>query len=142
MKSVADYLHKNNITFDFIMCSAALRAQETLESLRPIIGTTDIEISESFYNIHDESILDHLRQVSDERHKVLYIGHNPGLAFSILKFSKVIPNFLMGSVTPGTLTGFQFPIQKWIDLNWGEGEVIDLFQPSPIQTEFPAPQEP
>lgn len=139
---VADYLHNKKITFDFIMCSAALRAQETLEPLRPIVGTNDIEISENFYNISEDRILGHLRQVSDERNKVLYIGHNPGIAFVILKFVKMFPKFLMEGVTPGTLTGLQFPIDKWEDLEWGEAEIMDVFQPGLIVTEAPSPQEP
>jgi len=141
-KTIADYLHKKRVTFDFVMCSAALRAQETLEPLRPIIGTDAIEISENFYNISEEKILNHLRQVSDERHKILYIGHNPGIAFSILKFSKIIPNFLMEGITPGTLTGLQFSLDKWMDLEWGTAEIIDVFQPNRDGSEVPAPQEP
>jgi len=139
---VADYLHKKGITFDFIMCSAALRAQETLEPLRPIIGTNAIEISENFYNISEDKILNHLRQLSDETGKVLYIGHNPGIAFSILKFAKILPRFLLESVTPGTLVGLQFPLDKWMDLEWGSAEVIEAFQPVLAAKEFPSPQEP
>jgi phosphohistidine phosphatase len=139
-KVIAEYLRKRAVTFDFVMCSAALRAQETLEPLRPIIGTNAIEISENFYNISEEKILGHLRQISDDRRKVLYIGHNPGIAFSILKFVKVAPHFLTEGVTPGTLTGLQFSFDKWMDLDWGNAEIMDLFQPNldaPIETEAP-----
>lgn len=141
-EAVAHYLRTKNITFDFIMCSAALRAQETLEPLRPIVGTNAIEISESFYNIPEDKILNHLKQVSDDRSKILYIGHNPGIAFSILRFATVIPNFLLEGVTPGTLTGLQFSLDKWIDLDWGKAEVTDVFQPNLSETEALAPQEP
>lgn len=101
-----------------------------------------IEISENFYNIPEDKILDSLRQLDDEKHKVLYIGHNPGIAFSILKFAKVIPPFLMEGVTPGTLTGLQFSLNNWMELDWENGEIIDVFQPSLDLTEVPAPQEP
>lgn len=141
-KGVADYLHQKGLTVDFIMCSAALRAQETLEPLRPIIGTSPTEISESFYNIPEDEILDHLKHISDDKNTVLYIGHNPGIAFSILKFAKTIPDFLMEGVTPATLTCLQFPLEKWIDLDWREGEIIDVFQPGLVVTEDPSPQEP
>lgn len=140
-KAIARHLHTQGIKFDFVMCSAALRAQETFEPLRPIIGTDAIEISENFYNISEDKILDHLREVSDDRQRILYIGHNPGIAFSVLKFAKTIPNFLMEGVTPGTLTGLQFPLDKWVDLEWGEAELIDVFQPSRDATEVRAPHE-
>ncbi len=141
-RAIARHLHSQGMTFDFVMCSAALRAQETLEPLRPIIGTDAIEISESFYNISEDKILDHLKLVSNERQRILYIGHNPGIAFSILKFAKTIPNFLMEGITPGTLTGLQFSLDNWINLEWGEAEIIDVFQPSQSETEVPAPQAP
>lgn len=141
-RTIAHHLHAQGITFDFVMCSAALRAQETLEPLRPILGTDAIETSESFYNISEDKILDHLKVVSNGRQRILYIGHNPGIAFSILKFAKIIPNLLVKGITPATLTGLQFSLDNWIDLEWGEAEIIDVFQPSQDGTEVPAPQAP
>lgn len=140
-QAIAHYLAKKKITFDYIMCSAALRAQETLEPLRPIVGTNAIEISENFYNISEDKILSHLQRLSDTQDKVLYIGHNPGIAFFILKFANLIPPFLMEGITPGTLTGFQFSLDHWADLGWKQAEIIDLFQPSQTETKSPAPQE-
>ena len=141
-KAVAKYLEKQNITFDFVMCSAALRAQETLEPLRPVIGTNAIEISENFYNISEDKILGHLREIHEDKKNVLYIGHNPGIAFFILKFAKVTPRFLMEGVIPATLIGFQFSLNNWEELEWGSGEIIDLFQPNLIGTEARGSQEP
>jgi phosphohistidine phosphatase len=140
-EAAASYLKKKKITFDFVMCSAALRTQETLEPLRPVIGTEAIEISENFYNSPEDQILKYLRQVSDERNRILYIGHNPGIAFAALKFTKVFPEVLLEGVKPATLIGFQFQIDHWIDLDWWEGEVIDVFQPDLLPAEPPAPKE-
>lgn len=139
-KQLAHYLQKQGIRFDFVMCSAALRTQETLEPLRPVIGTDAIEISERFYNISEDKIIDHLRQLPDNTHKVLYIGHNPGIAFSILKFAKSIPGFLLEGIRPATMAGLQFPLKKWMALEWGVGEIIEVFQPPLDQTE--APEQP
>ncbi len=132
---VADYLKENGITFDYVMCSASLRTQETLEPLRAVVGTDALEISENFYNSPEEDILKHIRLVSNDKTKILYIGHNPGVAFAALKFAKVFPDVLMEGITPATLIGFEFPIDKWEDLNWGEGEIKNVFQPSLSQPE-------
>lgn len=140
-EEVANYLQKKKITFDFVMCSAALRTRETLEPLRPVIGTDAIDVSKSYYNSPEDQILGNLKHVSDERRKVLYIGHNPGIAFAALKFTKVFPEILIEGVTPATLIGFQFPIDHWKDLAWWIGEVTDLFQPAPQPTEPRAPEE-
>lgn len=137
---VANYLQKKKITFDFVMCSASLRTRETLEPLRPVLGTEAIEISKNFYNSPEDKILEYLRGVSGERNKVLYIGHNPGIAFAALKFTKVFPEILIEGVTPATLIGFQFPLDHWKDLDWWSGEVTDVFQPIPLSTEPLAPE--
>jgi len=142
-KAVANYLSEKKITFDFVMCSAALRTQETLEPLRDVIGTDAIEIAETFYNVPEDQIHHHLKHVSDDKDKVLYIGHNPGIAFASLKFVKVFPDFLIEEgIKPATLIGIHFPLDKWADLDWWQGEIMDVFQPNLPSTEAPVPTEP
>lgn len=140
-EAVATYLQSKKITFDYIMCSAALRTVETLEPLRPVIETESIEISENFYNSSDELILKHLQRISDAWQKVLYIGHNPGIAFTALKLTKIFPEVLIEGVTPATLVGFQFPFDHWKNLEWWSGEITDVFQPNSVSTESLVPEE-
>lgn len=140
-KALATYFSTQNITVDFVMCSSALRAQETLEPLRSVVGTQDIEISESFYNIPEDDILKHLQKLPSPVGSVLYIGHNPGIAFAILRFSKSFPAFLNEGVSPATLVGLHFPIKEWVDLEWGRGEITDVFQPALASAEAPAPEK-
>lgn len=128
-QALAQYLEKQKITFDFVMCSAALRAQETLEPLRAAIGTSSIEISENFYNISEEVILRYLQELPDTTNKVLYIGHNPGIAFAILRFAKTMPPFLPEGVAPATLAGLTFDSLHWENVGWEQGTLIDTFQP-------------
>jgi len=138
-EAVASYLQNKKITFDFVMCSSALRTQETLEPLRPHLGTDAIEISEDFYNSSEDRILRHLQRISNKWERVLYIGHNPGIAFTALKFAKVFPQSLMEGVAPAVLIGFQSSINKWEDLTWGQGEVIEVFQPNLSSQKPPSP---
>lgn len=128
-KEVGQYLHHNKITFDFVMCSAALRAQETLEPLKPYLGTQVIEISDNFYNISEDRILEYLRLISDEKERVLYIGHNPGIAFAALKLAKAPPPLLMEGVKPATLISLDFSCDHWMELDWGMGNVQDVSIP-------------
>lgn len=138
---VAQYLSRKKITFDLVMCSSALRAQETLKPLRPILGTSAIDVSENYYNIPEDKILGYIQQISDNIQKVLYIGHNPGVAFSILQFSDILPSQLPEMITPGTLVGMKFSLDHWRDVNWRKAEIIDVFQPNEFETKFPSPQE-
>jgi len=139
-EAVAEYCQTKELTFDFIMCSAALRAQETAEPLRPIASVGGIEISEKFYNIPEDHILNHLKRIPHKAETVLYVGHNPGLAFTILRLAQSLPDFLKDGVEPATLVGFQLSIDKWEELNWGVGEIIDVFHPTLVPTGAPAPE--
>lgn len=139
-EAVAAYCQTKGLTFDFVMCSAALRAQETVEALRPMLATGAIEISEKFYNIPEDQILSHLKHLPHNTEKVLYVGHNPGVAFAILRLAQSFPAFLNEGVHPATLVGFQLPVDNWKDLEWGLGELIDVFQPSLVPTGSPAPE--
>ena len=140
--AIGQYVQEKGLSFDFVMCSAALRCQETFEPLRRLIKTGDVEISVSFYNIPEDDILDHIRRVSYESDRVLYIGHNPGLAFAILKFANKIPDFLNEGIHPATLVGFRFDSDRWADLNWREGDIIDMYHPQVGSAEPPEPMTP
>jgi phosphohistidine phosphatase len=139
--SVADYINQKGMQFDLVMCSAALRTQETLEPLRSVIGTREIEISQSFYNASEDKILTQVQHIADRMDTVLYVGHNPGVAFAILKFAATFPEFLLEGVKPATLVGFRFSVDKWKDVNWREGEIIEIYQPPLSAPEVPEPKE-
>lgn len=136
-QAVANYFQDHNITVDLVLCSAALRTQETLEPLRPLLKTTSIEISEAFYNAPETRIFQSLRAVEDDKSSLLYICHNPGVAFAILKLAQIFPSVLTDGVKPATLVELSFPIETWEELDWRTGEVKAVFQPSLPEEESP-----
>ncbi len=140
-QSVADYIIKKGYTIDFVKCSAALRCQETFEPIRAKFKPSEIDISQVYYNISEDKILSYLRETPDEAQSVLYIGHNPGVAFSILKLAKKIPDFLKEGIKPATFVAFQVSIGKWSDLNWQQGDITDIYHPETGFAESPEPMK-
>ena len=140
-KEVATYFQTNALTVDLVLCSIALRAQETLEPLRSVLSTSSIEIAEEFYNISEEKILEILLSIPEDNSSILYIGHNPGIAFSILKFSDFFPEFLQRSIVPATLVELQFTSETWQDIGWKRGKVIRVFHPDFVPPGSPAQGE-
>lgn len=129
-EAIGQYLYETGLNFDLVMCSAALRAQETFEPLRRFIKTGINEISEEYYNISEEEILNYLKQASDKANMILYVGHNPGLVFTILRLARIIPDFVKDGIQPATLVGFQIQIDKWSELDWREGDITDIYHPN------------
>ena len=140
-KALADYLRDQSLTVDFVMCSAALRTQETLEPLRPLLGTDTIQISRTFYNVSEIDILELVQGIPESVTRALYIGHNPGIAFAMFRLAQHFPEVLQAGVGPATFMGLQFSCETWAHLKWGQGKVTTLFQPPVVLQESPAPKE-
>lgn len=136
-QAVLVYMQEKKLDFDFVMCSAALRAQETLEPLRSVLGTQQIDVSEKFYNLQEDQILGHLHHIPQDLNRVLYIGHNPGLAFAVLRLAQSFSNSLSQGVEPATLVGFELPIDDWKNIEWGMGALIDFFRPTLVPAKPP-----
>jgi phosphohistidine phosphatase len=138
-EAIGFYLNETGFDFDYIMCSAALRCQETYEPLRRLIKTGETSVSSAYYNIPEEEVLEYIKDAPDNATSVLYIGHNPGVAFAILRLARIVPDFLSDGIKPATLVGFQLPIDKWADLSWKQGDVIDVYHPNVDSEVSPAP---
>lgn len=78
-KRIAQYIRRLGITPALVLCSPAVRAQETLDLLRPALAGVEVEIEEQLYGASSATLLACIRSVPDEIDSVLLIGHNPGL---------------------------------------------------------------
>lgn len=128
---IATYIRNKIINFDFVMCSSALRTQQTLEPIRDFLTTSDIDINPQYYNISEEKILEYIQLTPDSVQNLLYIGHNPGIAFTALR---LIPQdgshaFIENGYPPAGLTGLTLDINSWKDANWGCGQLLEFYNP-------------
>jgi phosphohistidine phosphatase len=78
-KRVAEHLRREEIEPELVLCSSATRAQETLDLIRPALGSATVAVEDGLYGASSDELLARLRQVPDEVASVLVIGHNPGL---------------------------------------------------------------
>ncbi len=73
---LGDHLAAEGVTVDLALCSAAMRAQQTLQALD--LGCP-VDVTDRIYNVGAETILDEVRQTPDDVTTLLVIGHAPGL---------------------------------------------------------------
>ncbi len=82
IKRMGDFMLHNHWRPDFILCSTAKRARQTLKRLRlhwedrreiPTLFSDDLYLGDK------ETILEQIAIVSPDYHRLLVIGHNPGL---------------------------------------------------------------
>ena len=79
-KRIARHLLRLGIMPELVLCSPAQRTRETLELVRPALGTTaTVRLEAELYAASAETLLERLRAVPEEVASVMLIGHNPGL---------------------------------------------------------------
>jgi phosphohistidine phosphatase len=79
-KRIAKHLARLRIQPELVLCSTAERTRETLELIRPALGTTgSTRLEAELYAASSDELLERIRIVPEEVASVMLIGHNPGL---------------------------------------------------------------
>jgi phosphohistidine phosphatase len=78
-KRIAKHLDRLGITPTLVLCSPALRTQQTLDLLRPALAEVATQIEAQLYGASSETLLTRIRSVPEAVSSALLIGHNPGL---------------------------------------------------------------
>jgi phosphohistidine phosphatase len=127
------HFEEAGISPQLVLCSSALRAVQTWESVRA--GLPDdvrLEIDENLYGASSESLLARLNEVPDAIDVLLAIGHNPGIenlalglagsgdADGIDRMSEKYPTGGLATLT------FEGP---WAQLAWGDADLTGFVVP-------------
>ena len=77
---VGDYLRTQGITVDTVLCSSAARARQTLDLLKlgDQLDPERVEIADRFYNAGTDTLINAVRELPDDSHVALLVGHAPG----------------------------------------------------------------
>ncbi|MEP2533573.1 histidine phosphatase family protein [Shimia sp.] len=117
--ALGDWVRKEEVQPDQVLCSSAQRTRETFERMRldaPLI------VTRSLYLASVDTMLAQLQTAQGA--SVMMIGHNPGigeLAYRLAQNSPSHPRF--GDYPTGATTVFQFNSKTWPDVKFGQGEV-------------------
>jgi phosphohistidine phosphatase len=80
-REVGDYLREQEIKIDTVLCSSAVRAQQTLELLKlgDQVDPDSVEIAERFYDAGADTLINAVRELSDDCRVALLVGHAPAV---------------------------------------------------------------
>lgn len=78
---MANRLLERQCVPDLILCSSAMRTQQTAQVLMKTLGLGDdtIRVQRQLYLCTPETLLEQLSAVEDGHEHIMVIGHNPGL---------------------------------------------------------------
>jgi phosphohistidine phosphatase len=79
-REVGDYLRTRNIAIDAVLCSSAVRAQQTLGLLKidDQLPANRVEIADRFYNAGADTLINAVRELPVDCRVALLVGHAPG----------------------------------------------------------------
>lgn len=120
---------------DYILCSTAVRAQQTLESLglpEALVGR--VVFSDTLYLASPGEILQNIQSAPEDATRLLLIGHNPGLHDFCTMFTQggdaVALDTLSLEYKTAALAGLDFAVAHWKDLPGNGGQLAFYREPN------------
>jgi len=121
---VGKYLQQQNIGFDLVLSSTALRARETTELvLTATESMSEVRFDQRIYEASVQQLLELVSQIEEEKNEVLLVGHNPGLE-ELLK--RLTGRF--ESMRTSTLAKIAFGASEWTEAVAEKGDLSWLFK--------------
>lgn len=132
-RAMGHWAASQKLRFDHIIASPAVRVNETLNEF--IIGygkRYNIEWERKIYLASSATILDVVRDTSDEHDHILVVGHNPGLEDIIFD---LVPDdgsphrdMVEKKYPTGAYAGLSIDVQHWADISKSPAR-FDIFMP-------------
>ncbi|MEM7400425.1 MAG: histidine phosphatase family protein [Pseudomonadota bacterium] len=116
---------------DLIISSPAARAITTAELISSELGYNfkRINHNESIYEANLNTLLHLVSSLNDNIHRVLMVGHNPGLT----SLCNYLSNAKIENMPTCSITQIQFSVNSWQSINEHSGELLDYDYPKKLK---------
>jgi len=130
-KRIAEHLRTLDARLDLVLCSSAVRTQQTLGLVKPSLGDAAVHVEDGLYAASADALLERLRGIPESAHSALVVGHNPGLQDLVLHLAapgplleKVIAKFPTGALATLALAD-----RTWISVHQGDAVLVGYAVP-------------
>jgi phosphohistidine phosphatase len=119
-----------------VLCSAGLRARQTLAAVLPSLGSgLEIRIEPELYTFDADVLLARLRRLDDDVTSVMLVGHNPAfeeLAMDLTSDGELRER-LDQTFPTGALATIELPGERWASLGDPTGGITRFITPSDLR---------
>ena len=116
---MGEFIQEKGLSPDFILCSSAQRAKETMElAMQAGQWQSDSSILEALYETSAESALALINQLSDDDHIAMLIGHEPVWSDLVKQLTDSHLSFSTAGVACIT-----FELDHWNEVIFGNGQL-------------------
>ena len=134
-KRIGRWAKKHAVRPQLVVCSSAVRAQQTLQRVLPSLGEPDVWVEVTLYAAGAETLLARIQALPDEVDEVMLVGHNPGLMEVLLLLAA--PGELRErasvSVPTGALAKLEADVVRWADVAPGEARLREFVVPRELK---------
>jgi phosphohistidine phosphatase len=114
---------------DLIVSSPATRARETIEAvIREGQFTAPLDFDGAIYDASSAALIEVVRRLPDERHRVLVVGHNPGCEDLLTRLTTE-----RGRMPTAAIACIEFQVDHWSDIEDGQGKLVWLLTPKQLR---------
>jgi len=127
-QAIGTFIRKQNLTFDLVLCSPAVRARETAELvLAAAEVTANVRYDQRIYEAGPRQLLEVISEVVEDKSGVLLVGHNPVM--------EELLRALTGAGEPmatGTLARIDFDFDQWSRVTEDTGALKCIVRPNEL----------
>ncbi len=133
-KRIAEHVLELGIAPELVVCSTAERTRETLELVRPSLGTATVSLEDELYAASADELLERLHAVPDAVTSAMLIGHNPGLQDLALFLASAGPDLqrLEAKFPTAALATLALPETSWSILSRADAELTAYVVPKQL----------
>jgi len=130
-KQLARWFAEHDVRPDLVVCSSAIRAQQTLALVQAALGDPPVSAEDGLYAASCATLLARVRQLPGTASSALFVGHNPGLAdlCLLLAASSERRDRVAENLPTGALAVLELPIDAWPAIETGEARLVELILP-------------
>jgi phosphohistidine phosphatase len=129
-KHMGDILLRCEVTPEMIMCSPAVRAQQTLEYtlVHWEFDKYLIELNSLYFDNEHQIFNDLIKEINrlSNIDKLMIIGHEPVCSRMV---ANLVGNFSV-DFTEASIARIAFDKEDWSDIHYGDGLLLDLYKGS------------
>ena len=118
-----------------VLCSAGLRARQTLAAVLPSLGSPlEISIESGLYTFDADVVIERLRALGNVEPSIMVVGHNPALEETAARLSaeSELRTRLQAKFPTAALATIELPDTPWASIREGTGTLTGFVVPKDL----------
>ena len=130
-KRVGRWAGKHGVRPQLVVCSSAVRAQQTLDRVLPGLGGPTVWVEVTLYAAGVETLLARVRALPWEVDDAMLVGHNPALQELLLMLAAPGRRRERAAerLPTGALAALEIGVERWADVRPGAARLSELVLP-------------